>query len=73
MSNGYPQMSSKVSQGFNTYRVPLKSLKQPSSADTKVDSKEVLKKLTSINLVASCNQCTPIKGTVVLDNLIFQN
>lgn len=73
MSGGYPQMSFKVSQGFNTYRVPLNSLKQPAWAETKVNTKDVLKKLTSINLVASCNQCTPVKGTMVLDNLVFQN
>ena len=73
LSGGYPQMSFKVSQGFNTYRVPLNSIKQPSWVESKVNPKEVLKKLTSINLVASCNQCTPVKGTVVIDNLVFQN
>lgn len=73
LSGGYPQMSFKVSQGFNTYRVPLNSIKQPAWVESKVNPKEVLKKLTSINLVASCNQCTPVKGTVVIDNLIFQN
>jgi hypothetical protein len=73
MSSGYPQMSFKVSQGFNTYRVSLKSIKQPAWVETKVNPKEVLKKLTSINLVASCNQCTAVKGTVVIDNLVFEN
>ncbi|MGH9834856.1 MAG: hypothetical protein ACRD9Y_17700, partial [Blastocatellia bacterium] len=72
MSSGYPQMIFKVSPGFNTYRVPLKSISQPSWAETKANPKDVLKKLTSINLVASCNQCTPTKGTIVIDNLIFQ-
>ena len=72
MSSGYPQMIFKVSPGYNTYRVPLKSINQPSWAETKVNTKEVLKKLTSINLVASCNQCVTTKGTIVLDNLIFQ-
>jgi hypothetical protein len=32
-----------------------------------------LKKLTSVNVVASCNQCVPAKGTIVIDNLVFQN
>ena len=73
LSGGYPQMSFKVSQGFNTYRVPLNSIKQPSWVESKVNPKEVLKKLTSINLVATCNQCTTVKGTVVIDNLVFQN
>ncbi len=72
MSNGYPQMVFKVSPGFNTYRVPLKSISQPSWAETKANPKDVLKKLTSINLVASCNQCVTTKGTIVIDNLIFQ-
>jgi hypothetical protein len=73
ITNGNPRMSFKVSSGFNTYKVPLNSLAQPSWADVKVKVKDVLKKLTSINVLASCNQCTNIKGTVVIDNVVFQN
>ncbi|HXG65355.1 MAG TPA: hypothetical protein VNO70_09615 [Blastocatellia bacterium] len=73
MASGYPQMAFRVSPGFNTYKIPLKSLSQPSWADVRVNPKDVLKKLTSVNVVASCNQCTPVKGTVVIDNIIFQN
>ena len=29
VSNGYPQMTFKVSPGFNTYKIPFKSLGQP--------------------------------------------
>jgi hypothetical protein len=72
-TNGPPQMSFKVSPGFNTYRVPLNAIKQQPWADPKINSKDVLKKLTSINIVATCNQCVTSKGTVVIDNLIFQN
>ena len=72
MSGGYPQMVFKVSPGFNTYRVQLSNVKQPSWAETKVNPKDVLKKLTSLNVTASCNQCTMTKGTVVVDNVVFQ-
>jgi hypothetical protein len=73
IGNGHPRMSFQVKPGFNTYRIPLNSLSQPTWADVKVDPKDVLKKLTSVNLSVACNQCAPIKGTVVVDNLIFQN
>ena len=73
IGNGHPRMSFQVQPGFNTYRIPLNSLSQPSWADVKVSPKDVLKKLTSVNLSVACNQCVPTKGTVVVDNLIFQN
>jgi hypothetical protein len=73
VSNGYPQMSFRVSPGFNTYKVPFKSLGQPQWAEPKVDTKDVLKKLTSISVTAYCGPCTPITGTVVVDNLVFEN
>src|SRR5688572_29211342 len=72
-TNGNPQLTFKITPGFNTYRAALNSLKQPSWADPKINHKDLLKKLTSINVVATCNQCVPTKGTVVIDNLIFQN
>ncbi len=73
LSSGYPQLTFKVKPGLNTYKVPLKSLGQPPWAEVKVSPKEVLKKLTSINVFAFCDRCTPTKGTVVVDNLVFQN
>ncbi|HKX33344.1 MAG TPA: hypothetical protein VJ302_37045 [Blastocatellia bacterium] len=73
MPGGYPQLTFKVTPGLNTYRVPLNSLTQPSWAEVKVKPKEVLKRLTAIDIVAGCNQCAPTKGAVVVDNLIFQN
>ena len=65
-------MSFKIKPGFNTYKIPLSSLSQPSWAQTKVSTKDVLKKLTAVSLTAYCEQCTPINGTVVVDNLVFQ-
>jgi hypothetical protein len=73
LSSGYPQMTFKVKPGFNTYKVPLKSLSQPPWAEVKVSPKDVLKKLTAINVFAFCDQCKPTKGTLVVDNLVFQN
>lgn len=72
-TSGYPQMTFRVQPGFNTYRVPLKSLAQPSWVEEKVSTKSVLQKLTSINIVVSCENCVPTKGSVVIDNLVFQN
>jgi hypothetical protein len=71
--SGPPQTTFKVKQGFNTYQVPLKSLTQPPWAEVRVSPKDVLKRLTSVNLVAYCDHCTPVKGTVVIDDLAFQN
>jgi hypothetical protein len=71
--SGSPQMSFKVSKGFNTYKVPLGSLGQPSYVETRVKPKDLLKKLTQVNISVACNECSPTSGTVVVDNLIFQN
>ena len=73
-ANAYPQLTFKISPGFNTYRLALKSLTQPSWAEPRVGPKDVLKKLTMVILSAYCNQCQiPMKGTVVVDNMVFQN
>jgi len=73
IDSGSPQMSFKVSKGFNTYKVPLDSLSQPSYVETRVKPKDLLKKLTQVNISVACNQCVPTSGTVVIDNLVFQN
>lgn len=72
MDSGFPALIFKVKPGFNTYRVPLNSLSQPTWAEIKVNPKDLLKKLTSINFVVSCAQCTPLGGDVVIDNVVFQ-
>jgi len=68
---GFPQLPIRLKPGLNTYVIPLKGVSQPSWAE-KVDTKEVLKKLTAISISAYCNQCTPASGMVLVDNLIFQ-
>jgi len=71
--DGGPQMTFKVSKGINTYRVPLNNVNQPSYIEGKVNPKDVLKKLTCVNIFVSCGPCNLITGTVVVDNLVFQN
>ena len=73
LSTGYPQATFKVKPGLNTYKVSLKSISQPAWAEVKVSPKDVLKRLTAVNVVAFCDQCKPTKGTLVVDNLVFQN
>ena len=72
LSNGFPQLSFKIKPGFNTYRIPLNSLTQPSWQQDRVSAKDVLKKLTAITVTAFCEQCSPVSGTVVIDNVVFQ-
>jgi hypothetical protein len=68
-----PQMSFKVGSGMNTYRVPLNTIKQPQWVDNKTDPKDVLKKLTHVNVLVSCGPCSqPVNGTVAMDNLVFE-
>ncbi len=71
---GFPQLPIKLKPGLNTYLIPLKGLSQPSwvPADGRVDTKDVLKKLTAVSVSAYCNQCIPQHGMVLVDNLVFQ-
>ena len=69
---GFPQLVIKMKPGLNTYVIPLKGLQQPSWVEQRVDTKEVMKKLTAVSISAFCNECTPQHGTVVVDNLVFQ-
>jgi len=74
INGGYPSMTFRVSPGFNVYKIPLSSLNQPTWAEKRLNTKDVLKKLTSVQIGVSCNDCqTTTKGTVVIDNLVFQN
>ena len=72
LASGFPQATFKVKPGFNTYRIPLASLTQPQWVDNRVGPKEVLKKLTAVSLTAYCERCTPVQGTVVVDNITFE-
>jgi len=71
ITSGFPQLPIRLKSGLNTYVIPLKGVTQPSWAE-KVDTKEVLKKLTAISISAYCNECTPQQGMVLVDNLVFQ-
>ncbi|HEV7893270.1 MAG TPA: hypothetical protein VGP08_21820 [Pyrinomonadaceae bacterium] len=72
LSSGFPQATFQIKPGFNTYKLPLGSMSQPQWVQTRVSTKDVLKKLTAISLTAFCEQCTPVHGTVVVDNVVFQ-
>ena len=72
LTSGFPQMSFQVKPGFNTYKIPFGSLSQPRYIETRVGAKDVLKKLTAVSLTAFCERCTPVKGTVVVDNIVFE-
>jgi hypothetical protein len=73
MNGGYPQSIFKVAPSLNTYKIPLNAIAQPTWQDQRINPKEVLKKLTSLNLVAFCEKCALTKGTIVVDNVVFQN
>jgi hypothetical protein len=71
--SGYPMTSFKLKEGFNTYKVPLKSFSQPSwVSDTRIDPKEVLKQLTSVTIAVYCDDCRPTSGMVIVDNVVFE-
>lgn len=72
LTSGFPQLPLRLKTGLNTYLIPLKGLSQPSWVQERVDTKEVLKKLTAVSISAYCNQCTPQYGMVLVDNLVFQ-
>lgn len=73
MGTVHPQKTFKVRPGFNTYQVPLSGFTQPEWANVRVDPKDVLKVLTSINLTAFCDQCEFSKeGMVIIDNMVFE-
>ena len=69
---GFPQLVIRMKPGLNTYLIPLKGLSQPSWVEKRIDSKEVMKKLTAVSISAYCNDCTPQHGMVAIDNLVFQ-
>jgi hypothetical protein len=71
--SGYPQKVFKVQPGLNVYKVPINTLQQPSWVETRGDPKAILKKLTALNITAFCDACTPVKGMVVVDNVVFGN
>src|ERR1041385_6635499 len=71
LQSGFPQLPIRLKQGLNTYVIPLKGLTQPSWVQDRVDTKDVLKKLTAISISAYCEQCTPKHGMVLVDNVVL--
>jgi hypothetical protein len=75
MSMQYPMYTFKVLEGLNTYKVPLTGFQQPAWVpnERRVVPKDILKRLTSINITAFCDQCEQNRqGMVILDNLVFE-
>lgn len=72
LESGYPQMTFRLSPGFNTYKFKLDGFRQPDWA-TQLDLKrDILKKLTSVTVGVFCDKCRMESGTVVVDNLAFE-
>lgn len=72
LDGGYPMASIRVQEGFNTYKLKLDSFNQPEWA-TRLDLKrDVLKKLTSVQIGVTCDKCRIENGTVVVDNIAFE-
>jgi hypothetical protein len=68
----YPQFTFRTKAGFNTYKVPLKEVAQPQWLETKIDVKKILERLTAVTISTYCDNCRPEKGTIVVDNLVFE-
>jgi hypothetical protein len=69
---GWPQMTFKVQPGLTTYEMPLKSLAQPGWVEIKIDPKKILQKLTALTFSAYCDQCRPMQGMMIVDNVTFE-
>ncbi len=70
---GWPQVTFKPTKGLNTYRIQLKTFSQPSwVTDTRYDPKDLLKKLTAVSISPYCDECRPMTGMVVIDNMVFE-
>jgi hypothetical protein len=74
LHSGYPVTGFKLKDGFNTYKVPLRSYSQPQWVQgTRIDPRQVLRNLTSVTFSVYCEQqCRPASGTVVIDNIVFE-
>jgi hypothetical protein len=73
LHTGYPLTGFKLKEGFNTYKMPLTAFTQPSwVTETRVDPKEVLKRLTSVAVSVYCdNECRPMSGLLIVDDVVF--
>ncbi len=72
LESGYPQMTFRLSPGFNTYKFKLDSFRQPEWATPLDFKRDILMKLTSVTIGVFCDKCRMESGTVVVDNLAFE-
>ncbi len=73
LESGYPQMTFRLSPGFNTYKFKLNEFRQPDWVTEQLDFKrDILQKLTSVTVGVFCDKCRMESGTVVVDNLAFE-
>lgn len=72
LDGGYPMANIRVQEGFNTYKLKLDSFNQPEWATPLDLKRDVLKKLTSVQIGVTCDKCTIENGTVVVDNIAFE-
>jgi hypothetical protein len=72
LESGYPQMTFRLSPGFNTYKFKLDSFRQPEWAPPLDIKRDILKNLTSVTVGVFCDKCRMESGTVVVDNLAFE-
>jgi len=68
-----PQFGFRTKAGMNAYKIKLSDAAQPAWVDLKVNPQDVLKHLTSVNVVVNCDDCREQKGLVAVDNLVFEN
>lgn len=72
MEAGYPQMTFRLSPGFNTYKFKLDSFRQPEWAPPLDFKREIFKQLTSVTIGVFCDKCRMESGTLVVDNIAFE-
>lgn len=72
LESGYPQMTFRISPGFNTYKFKLDSFRQPEWATVLDFKRDILMKLTSVTIGVFCDKCRMESGTVVVDNIAFE-
>lgn len=72
LESGYPQMTFRLSPGFNTYKFKLDSFRQPEWGTPLDFKRDILMKLTSVTIGVFCDKCRMESGTVVVDNIAFE-
>jgi hypothetical protein len=70
---GYPAATFRLTPGFNTYKMKLDSFRQPGWAQPINIKKDILQKLTSVTIGVHCDKCEMESGTILVDNIGFEN